>query len=393
MQKDITMRIAWFHGNMKHTNSGGVRFVVDYAIGLKQLFNNDVSVFCDQASDEVVARLKSAGITVIITDHTSTNNPLYWLTLPARNRLKQTKLAYIDKEFDCIVNTLFPMNMLVSKFKLPKVQMCYEPFAFFYDPDFLKHFTLPQQIFFRLMKALYERSDKTAVAMMEQLLTVNKTNLSKIERIYCRKATPVYAGIDPNVYKRAAPDAIELIRKKHPGQPLLFHSTDLTGIKGTYPLLEIIKRILPTYPTIKLLITVYIDRQDGINRLKKRIKVLGLDLNVAYLGCLPREQLPIYYSAVDFVCQPSLNQPANWPLKEAMLCETPIIGGSESEEVDDRNGVKIDVCAIDQSVKLLDKLFARDRASFFVDTEILTQQYSIEACLTQFNDVLVSVCK
>lgn len=387
------MKIAWFHGNMQHTNSGGTRFVIDYAIGLKQHFNHEVTVFCDQASSQVVSSLENAGVTVVVTDTTSTNNPFYWLTLPWRNRRKRRKLAYVEREFACVVNSLFPMNLLVAGFNVPKVQMCYEPFAFFYDPGFLKNFTVPQQLFFRVMKVLYERADKSAVAKMGRILTVNKTNLPKIEAIYGRSATAVYAGIDSKVYHRAAPEEIARIREQHLGAPLLFHSTDLTGIKGTYPLLETIKQLLPDHPAIKLLVTVYLDLPDGIARLKKRIDEMGLQANVEYLGCLPKEQLPLYYSAVDFVCQPSLNQPANWPLKEAMLCGTPIIGGIESEEVDGSNGTRIDVSDPVRSTETLKALFARDRSSFIIDVEELNRQYSIESCLAKFNDMVMSVCK
>ena len=387
------MKIAWFHGNMQHTNSGGTRFVIDYSIGLKRLFGHDVTVFCDCASAEVISQLEAAGVPVVETDRTSTNSPLYWLTLPLRNRAKQRKLRYVEAEFDCIVNSLFPMNVLVADFKVPKVQMCYEPFAFFYDPGFLKNFTLPQQLFFRVMKVLYEKSDKQAVEKMEQILTVNKTNLPKIEAIYGRSATPVYAGIDPKVYRRAGEGEIALLREKHPGEPLLFHSTDLTGIKGTYPLLETIKRLLPEFPGIKLLMTVYLDLPDGVARLKKRIKEMGMERHVEYLGCLPKEDLPLYYSAVDFVCQPSLNQPANWPLKEAMLCGTPIIGGAESEEVDGRNGAKIDVSDPARAATILKELFAKDRSAFEIDVKGLKREYSIDACLAQFNDVVKKACR
>jgi glycosyltransferase involved in cell wall biosynthesis len=387
------MKIAWFHGNMRPTHSGGTRFVLDYAIGLKQMFNHTVTVYCDQASEEVKSRLTDAGVPLIETDSTSTNNPFYWLTLPMRNILKKKRLGYITKEYDCIINSLFPMNVLVAKFKIPKIQMCYEPYAFFYDSSFLLNFTLPQRVFFHCMKFLYEKSDKRSVAQMDRLLTVNKTNLPKIEAVYDRTAIPIYAGLDTHLYKRASSEEIETIRQRHPGSPLLFHSTDLTGIKGTYPLLEIIKLLTKHHPAIKLLVTVYLDLPDGVTRFKKRIKAMGLESHIQYLGCLPKEELPAYFSAVDFVCQPSRNQPANWLLKEAMLCGTPIIGGAESEEADGRNGIKINVEATKESTDELNKLFARDRDSFVIDQEELKQQFSIDNCLKQFNEVIESLCK
>lgn len=387
------MKLAWFHGNMARTHSGGTRFVIDYALGLRRLFQHEITVFCDQASREVVSTLEAGGVSVVETDRTSTNSPFYWLTLPWRNVRKRKRLAYLERDYRCLINSLFPMNVLVAPFALPKVQVCYEPFAFFYDPGFLRTFTKAQQLFFRVMKVLYEGADKAAVAKMDRILTVNKTNLPKIQAIYGRSATPVYAGIDPRIYHRAAASDIERVRDRHPGNPLLFHSTDLTGIKGTYPLLETVRRLLPDVPGIKLLVTVYLDLPDGIARLKRKIRDMGLETNVEYLGCLPKEQLPLYYSAVDFVCQPSLNQPANWPLKEAMLCNTPIIGGVESEEVDEKNGVRLDVSNPVQAAAILKTLFVRDRSSFSIDVEALKREYSIDACLTQFNKAVESVCR
>lgn len=383
------MKIAWFHSHLLNTNSGGTRFVIDYAIGLKEKFHHEVTIFCDCASSEVIRRFNNAGISVIQTDKYSTNNFFYWLTLLRRVKKKRKKLQYVEKDFDRLINSLFPMNVLVAEFKVPKVQMCYEPFAFFYDSGFLKNFTVPQQFFFRIMRMLYERDDKDAVSKMDRVLTLNKTNLPKIMDVYGRSATAIYAGIDPTIYYRAPAEEIAKIREKHKGGPILFHSTDLTGIKGTFPLLEVIRFLVPKFPSIKLLVTVYVDVPNAINRLKKRIQELGLESNIEYLGCLPKEQLPLYYSSMDFVCQPSLNQPANWPLKEAMLCGTPIIGGEESEEVNEFNGAKINVSDTSQSVAILTKLFSSDRSRFFINIDDLKRQYSIDSCIALFNEMLI----
>jgi len=385
------MRIAWFHGNMLHTNSGGTRFVVDYTVGLKHLFGHEVTVFCDCASAEIRLQLQEYGIPIVEMDQFSTNHPIYWLTLPVRILKKRKRLRHVSKEFDCIVCSLFPMNLLVSKFSIPKVQMCYEPFAFFYDKRFMKNYTVVERLFFKVMTLLYSRWDKAAVREMSQVLTVNKTNLSKIRAIYGVDAMPVYAGIDPQVYKRASDQQISILREKYPGHPLLFHSTDLTGIKGTYPLLNIIKAVSKQFPSIKLLVTIYVNLPAGIQRFKNRVSEMKLEQYVEYLGCLPKEELPLYYSAVDFVCQPSINQPANWPLKEAQLCRTPIIGGIECEEVEDANGVRIDVTNLDESVRILIELFSKDRSLFKIDAEGLIRLYSIKTCLAKMNDIVTMV--
>lgn len=390
MRKVGTMRIAWFHGNMLHTNSGGTRFVVDYAAGLKNQHGHEVTVFCDCASDEILSQFKELDIPVVKMDRFSTNHPVYWLTLPVRIWNKQTRYKYINDEYDCIVCSLFPMNLLAASFSIPKVQMCYEPFAFFYDKGFMQNYTWAERLFFKVMSMLYSRWDKIAVRGMNRVLTVNKTNLPKLRSIYGVDAVPVYAGIDPRIYTRASDEAIRIVRDQHPGYPLLFHSTDLTGIKGTYPLLDLIKKLSVKYPDIKLLVTIYVDLPVSIQRFKSRVSELDLEQHVEYLGCLPKDRLPLYYSAVDFICQPSINQPANWPLKEAQLCGTPIIGGIESEEVNGKNGAKIDVRNVDESASVLLQLFAQDRSSFVLDVEELTRLYSIDSCLSRFNEIVTT---
>ena len=95
---------------------------------------------------------------------------------------------------------------------------------------------------------------------------------------------------------------------------------------------------------------------------------------------------------MDFVCQPSLNQPANWPLKEALLCETPIIGGIESEEVVDFvNGVKVNIKNSAESAnKIIELIKKRDQ----LDTlaywkESMSKQYSKYLFIEKLNSILL----
>jgi glycosyltransferase involved in cell wall biosynthesis len=297
------------------------------------------------------------------------------------------------KDYDFIINSMFPMNWLTADFNLPKLQMCYEPYAFFYDSGFLQNFKPHQRLFFRLMKFLYAGQDKTATRKMPRVLTINQTNIPKLREEYGLDATAVYAGIDTSLYRRADNDAIAALRKKHPGSPLLFHSTDLTGIKGSYPLLEVLAELRKEYPAIKLLFTVYVNDPVGTEKFLQRIKELDLSQNTEFLGCLPRNVLPLYYSAVDFVCQPSINQPANWPLKEAMLCGTPIIAGAESEEGKDFiNGIKLDIRDRDKAVAKIKAVFQRrNELSLQESVEQLLLHYSRESCIGQLNKIIEEI--
>ncbi len=382
------MKIAWFHSHLLHANSGGTRFVLDYSAALRDSFGHEVTMFCDLAGPEAIAQLERNGMALRQLDTVSTNSPVYWLTLSSRLRRKRLELVNEMAEYDFIINSMFPMNVLTSCFDKPCLQMCYEPFAFFYDPGFLRNFTLSQQLFFRLAKLIYSKADIVATRRMNAVLTVNKTNIPKIEEVYGITPQVVYAGIDTKVYKRASEAEIAAVRSRHCGSPLLFHSTDLTGIKGTYPLLSVVKRLREDFPNLKLLVTVYVNNPQGIKMLQDTIASEGLSGNVEYLGCLEKSELPLYYSAVDFVCQPSVNQPANWPLKEALLCHTPIIGGKQSEEtIDFVNGISVDINDCSGTVEKMSQLFNK-RHELVIDTSELVKNYSKDGCISHLNTII-----
>ncbi len=384
------MRIAWFHSHLLHINSGGTRFVLDYTEVLRRSFDHEITLFCDVASSEAANQMEQAGMKFVQLDHESTNSAGYWLTLPARINRKRAHVEKTLHEFDFIINSMFPMNWLVCDFALPKIQICYEPFAFFYDKSFLQNFRLHHRLFFLMAKVLYRNADAAAVRKMNKVITVNGTNIPKLLKEYGITPSVVYAGIDTEMYKRAEEKEAQDLRKKYPGFPLLFHSTDLTGIKGSYPLLDVIAEIRNTFPETKLLFTVYVNDPIGTKRFLKRISELGLRSNVEFLGCLPKEKLPLYYSAVDFVCQPSINQPANWPLKESLLCETPIIGGVESEEVKEFvNGCSIEVRDTKASaVKLISLFRRRNELNLKESIAEVLKNYSRKSCVAELDQII-----
>ena len=127
------MRIAWFHSHLLNPNSGGTRFVMDYAGGLSRNHGHRVTLFVDVAAPEARGYLAEKGVDLVELDTRSTNSPIYYLTLPWRINRKRRQLAERMADFDICVNSMFPMNVLTADFAMPRVQMCYEPFAFFYD--------------------------------------------------------------------------------------------------------------------------------------------------------------------------------------------------------------------------------------------------------------------
>lgn len=387
------MRIAWFHSHLLHAHSGGTRFVLDYAGALHTRHGHAVTILCDTAGDPARQRCREMGMDLVELDTCSTNAPRYWLTLWRRIARKKARLTSLLAGHDLVISSMFPMNWLTADVAMPRLQICYEPFAFFYDRVFLQNFRVHERAFFRLMARIYARHDQDATRHMSRVLTISHTNVPRLKATYGVDATPIYAGIDTVLFSRADDATIAAIRQRHPGQPLLIHGTDLTGIKGSYPLLEVLADLVPTHPAIRLLVTIYVDDPAGTAMFQERIAELGLGGHVDILGCLPREQLPAYYSAVDFVCQPSIRQPASWPLREAMLCGTPIIAGAESEEaVDFVNGIQVDIRDRTSAVAKFAAVFAR-REALTVDPSAaeLRSHHSWEASVERLNHILEDV--
>jgi len=371
-------------------DSGGTRFVFDQIEIMQRIYGHHFTIFCDVASPESRKMAAQIGVELETLDVSSTNSPLYWLTLAPRVTMKRRQLQARIASYDVAVTSMFPMNWVIEDLPIPKIQICYEPFAFFYDSRFKSSLRIHERLFFAMAALVYARFDRRSTRAIDRTITVNETNVPKIKAAYGVDARVVYAGVDTSRFSKNRSHEVLAIRSRQSTEPLLFHSTDLSGTKGTMPFLSIFRRLLATFPKARLLITVYVQNAARLRELRQRIAKLALDESVEILGCLPREELPFYYNAVDFVCQPSLDQPASWPLRESLMCGTPIVGGMQSEEVvEGVNGCRIDVTDVDGSVARLEELF-RTRVSLepLVSGNAIKELYSRERSAAAFQAIL-----
>jgi glycosyltransferase involved in cell wall biosynthesis len=236
---------------------------------------------------------------------------------------------------------MFPMNWLAARAPAPTVQLCYEPFAHFYDYDMINSMSFAHRTARNLLRRLYGRYDQAGVRRAAAVLTLSARNAAWIEEIYGRTdAAVTYEGVDTAFFHpTAAPD----LAARYKGRKLIMHSTDFSPIKGTEYLIRALPAIVAAVPETKLLITSTMSGT-GKQNAERLAQNLGVAGNIEYLGFLASDDVPKFYTLADVVIQPSVNQTMSLSVKEAMACETPVIRSADTTEevIDGVSGYLVD---------------------------------------------------
>src|SRR3989337_625543 len=70
-----------------------------------------------------------------------------------------------------VISSMFPMNVVAEFSGIKHIQNCYEPFAFFYDEEFISQFSWLRKIFLKILALIYIPLDTWATKRAEVLLT------------------------------------------------------------------------------------------------------------------------------------------------------------------------------------------------------------------------------
>jgi glycosyltransferase involved in cell wall biosynthesis len=222
------------------------------------------------------------------------------------------------------------MNVVGQKLGLHHVQLCWEPYALFWDEDYLADFKPAERLFCRLMRLRYGQYERTATGSASRLLTLSEFNRRWIERVYGRgDAGITYEGVDADFFRPTRSPAVDT---RYPDGTVILHSTDFTAIKGTEHLIRALPFVKQAVPDAKVVVTHTLSNPDQ----KKRMELLASELSVHdmldFVGRVDYPLLPAYYTRADVVVQPSINQSMSLSVKEAMACGTPIVTSLEGYE-------------------------------------------------------------
>jgi glycosyltransferase involved in cell wall biosynthesis len=320
------LRIFWLHPHFLNW-MGGHEYVYEITSRLNKDF--EVIVVADAFSAVALKKFSNIKIKTITLSGLSTNNPFYWLLLPMFAVRDCIKLRQICQPKDMIISSMFPMNLVAMLTSNKFIQLCYEPFAFFYDSNFVSGFPIMQRIFIYITKLLYSWVDIIATRKAQIVLTLSNHNRGLIRDTYRKDSIVVYEGVDTKFFRQKYDKAIE---DKYKRFKTIFHSTDFTNIKGTEYLFKSMSFVKQAVPNVKLLISSTIQNSHQKAELINYAKSKNLENSIEFLGFLPYEIVPYYLSMVNIVVQPSIGQSMNLSVKEAMSCSTPAITSLEGGE-------------------------------------------------------------
>lgn len=153
-------------------------------------------------------------------------------------------------------------------------------------------------------------------------------------RGFKRTIVKIPLGIDSGLYKRLSKErASEITGIKSNKAFKIGYSGRVVKEKGLQTVLEALSKLLKKNMPFELYVAGSGTHKDS---LEKKIKELGIEGRVHFLGAIEQSVLPAFYSSMDALVLPSLTTSA-WKeqfgrvLAEAMACGTPVVGSSSGE--------------------------------------------------------------
>lgn len=329
MIKKGKVKIIWLHPHFLNW-MGGHQYIYEVVKNLTNKHDFEVTLLASAFSNFSKQKFNEINVNTRQTLGFSTNSFLYWLFLPIFLKIE---LHIIKKEIrntDIIITSMFPMNVLAVQSGKKTIQLCFEPYAFFYDNNFILGLGFAKGYFIKLMGKLYSSLDLKATTSIHKIITLSKYTHDWIKDVYSRNdAIVVYEGVDTSFYRPVEDDNL---KRKYKLFSVIFHSTDFTAIKGTSYLIRALPAVVKQLKTTKLLISYTLNDNKAKGIIIALAKKLGVLDNIEFVGYISKEQLPAYYSLAKVVVQPSIAQSMSLSVKEAMACETPIITCLEGNE-------------------------------------------------------------
>ena len=367
--------ITWLHSHFL-LPTGGTKFI--FEVTRRMARRHPVEMLVERTSPHWREQYEQAGVPLHEIGGGTSTSMLYWLGLPAFVRRDRKAVGAAAAGSAALVSSFFPMHWAAvaasGRAGIRHVHMCFEPFPFFHDREVIGMYPAWKRALLAYLRVAYRSLDARGVQGADRLLTLNEATAAQIERIYgITGAEPTYAGVDTQFFHPYSGDELADLRARHGEGPIVIHSTDFSPIKRTDLALRAFAAAgSPNGTPPRLLVTS--TREDP--RAQRELADLARSLSVAdrveFLGFLPYEDLPRYYSLADVLIQTGTAAGSgattmSLPVKEALACGTAVVRSEATDEdvVDGVSGYLVNPLDVEAtggriSMLLQDRARARD---------------------------------
>ena len=321
------LKIMWLHSHLS-IPSGGTKYVLEVIRELSK--NHHVDLYVQKATPQFEQSFKKAGINITTMSKYSTSDVLFWLNFSRHIKNQINFLQNQAKNYDVVISSMFPMNIIANSLNLPHLQSCFQPFAFFWDPLMIEKLPILKRLFLYFLRSKFGKLDIDSTNHSRKILTINNGSKNSILQIYHKDSIPTFMGVDAHEVNLE-------IEKKYVGKKIILHSTDWTPLKKTSWLIQQFRLIQKKYPDVVLLIT-----EPKIDPILKRTELEKIKKdaieNIEFLGTVSSDVLHQYYALADMVVYPGFGSGITTSLfvLECMAYETPaIVSNDASEDVED----------------------------------------------------------
>jgi len=287
----MTFKIMWLHSHITNA-SGSSKFLFNVLKILSNFF--EITLFVQKPITFFNSEFKKLPIDIIALSNSSTSDLNFWLNFSSE--IKKQKLFLKDQSinYDLVISSFFPMNIIAQDLGLKHLQFCFQPYAFFWDQNLIESLPFSKKILLKFYKKLFGKLDLIATKNSDTILTINEGSKNAIEKIYGKKSIPTYMGID---LQKNEPNKNLLNLENH---KKIIHTTDWSPLKNTLWLIEQFSTLQTRFSNVTLMITETNIDYSGKNKALKLIKEKNIQ-NIIFLGTLSSENYSKYLASSNIV--------------------------------------------------------------------------------------------
>lgn len=292
--QDNTNQLLIFFSHCDHQR-GGEKFIFELAKHVSQYKN--ITLFVESISPYWQRAYQQIGVNVCLLWKPKR---LYWLFLPVfllRNFFLYKKNI---TSCDTLFAANFPLTLLATTFSKNTIAFCFEPLTILYDATYRKSKHFATQIIMCLIRFFYIPFDKLAIRKSSSRATLNSyVNAAMMQAYGVSADFYIPNGVDPKFF---SPRAQPIFQYKNNGFFVIGHSTDYTPLKGTDYLLHSLPEVIKKRNRVLLLVSETVSNPKKKKEYLHLIKSLGLQQHVRFIGNIPQNNLPNFYTSCSIYC-------------------------------------------------------------------------------------------